>query len=80
MLFTDEDSSFDLRSDDYFSFCSSGGSFSNMVGNSKRNKKYFAQKYPHIKIRYKVDPELEAGHYAVVKCSVDGSSDNRRKK
>ena len=71
---------FDLRSDDYFSFCSSGGSFSNMVGNSKRNKKYFAQKYPHIKIRYKVDPELEAGHYAVVKCSVDGSSDNRRKK
>ncbi len=80
LLFTDEDSSFDLRSDDYFSFCSSGGSFSNMVGNSKRNKKYFAQKYPHIKIRYKVDPELEAGHYAVVKCSVDGSSDNRRKK
>lgn len=63
-----------------FIFYSNGDSFSNMVGNSKRNKIYFTEKYPQLKIQYKVDHNLEAGHYTVVECSVDGSSYNRRKK
>lgn len=51
-----------------FTFYSSSNSFSNMVGNAKRNKIYFAEKYPHLKIRYKTDPALEDGRYVVVKC------------
>lgn len=50
-----------------FTFTSSGASFSNMVGNCRRNKLYFSQKYPQLKIRYQVDPTLEAGRYCVVK-------------
>lgn len=48
-------------------FCSSSKSFSNMIGNAKRNKIYFAEKYPHLDIRYKVDSTLEDGRYVVVK-------------
>lgn len=51
-----------------FTFLSSSNSFSNMVGNGKRNRKYFLEKYPHIKIKYKVDPSLDDGRYLVVKC------------
>lgn len=51
-----------------FTFYSSGNSFSNMVGNAKRNKVYFAEKYPHLKIKYKTDPTLEDGRYIVIKC------------
>lgn len=51
-----------------FTFYSSGSSFSNMVGNAKRNKVYFAEKYPHLKIKYKTDPTLEDGRYIVIKC------------
>ena len=50
-----------------FTFYSSGTSFSNMIGNAKRNKKYFSDKYPHIKIKYAVDSQLEDGCYTVVK-------------
>ncbi len=50
-----------------FEFLSSGSSFSNMVGNSKANKLYFAKKYPNLKIRFKVDQSLEDGKYIVVK-------------
>ncbi len=51
-----------------FEFRSSGNSFSNMVGNAKRNRIYFAEKYPHSKIRYMTDPALADGSYVVVKC------------
>ncbi len=40
-------------------FYSNGVSFSNMVGNSHCNKKYFAEKYPDIRISFKVDDSLE---------------------
>lgn len=51
-----------------FEFRSSGVSFSNMIGNSKRNKLYFADRYPELSIKYKVDPSLDDGSYIVVKC------------
>ncbi len=51
-----------------FEFRSSSNSFSNMIGNSRRNKNYFAEKYPDIRIKYKVDHSLEDGRYIVVKC------------
>lgn len=50
-----------------YAFCSSGNSFSNMIGNRKSNKIYFAEKYPDLKIRYMVDRGLEDGRYIVVK-------------
>lgn len=50
-----------------YAFFSSGNSFSNMVGNSKRNRRYFSEKYPGLKIKYKVDHSLEDGRYIVVK-------------
>ncbi len=40
-------------------FTCSGTSFSNMVGNSGCNKKYFQKKYPHLTIRFAVDESLE---------------------
>lgn len=40
-------------------FYSNGVSFSNMIGNSRRNKEYFAGKYPDIRISFKVDDSLE---------------------
>ena len=50
-----------------FTFLSNGTSFSNMIGNSKANKLYFAEKYPDLKIAYKVDHSLEDSKYIVVK-------------
>lgn len=52
---------------DTFAFVSNGHSFSNMIGNAKRNKLYFTEKYPGIKIRWKADPALEDGRYTVLK-------------
>lgn len=49
-----------------FAFRSNGHSFSNMIGNAKRNKLYFAEKYPGIKIRWKTDPALRRA-YTVLK-------------
>ncbi len=40
-------------------FTCNGVSFSNMVGNSGCNKKYFQKKYPHLSIRFAVDESLE---------------------
>ena len=51
----------------YFAFKSNGHSFSNMIGNAKRNKLYFAEKYPGIKIRWQLDTALEDGQYSVIK-------------
>lgn len=39
-------------------FCSNGVSFSNLVGNAKRNKLYFAKKYPDLSIAFQVDESL----------------------
>jgi histone acetyltransferase (RNA polymerase elongator complex component) len=44
-------------------FCSSNESFSNMVGNSKINKKYFAYKYPYVKIEYIIDNSIGLNTY-----------------
>lgn len=39
-------------------FCSSGASFSNMIGNRKSNRIYFEKKYPHVRFTFHVDPTL----------------------
>ena len=39
-------------------FCSNGVSFSNMVGNSGRNRHYFENRYPGIRFRFGVDHTL----------------------
>lgn len=54
--------------DEVYEFRSSGRSFSNMVGNAKKNREYFSKKYPRLRIRYKTDPTLADGRYIVVKC------------
>lgn len=46
-------------------FRSCGASFSNMIGNSKSNKKYFAEKYPLLSIRYAVCEELPPMRFTV---------------
>ena len=51
-----------------YEFLSSGNSFSNMIGNARRNKLYFAGKYPQLRIRYGVDHTLADGRYVVIKC------------
>lgn len=40
-------------------FSSNGVSFSNMIGNSKRNKDYFEKKYPQLSFRFLADNSLE---------------------
>ena len=40
------------------SFFSNGNSFSNMIGNARRNKEYFVQKYPEIRIAFQRDDSL----------------------
>lgn len=40
-------------------FCSSGTSFSNMVGNRKSNRTYFEKKYPHVRFTFHVDSALQ---------------------
>ncbi len=44
-------------------FESCGTSFSNMVGNKKCNKIYFAEHYPGLKIRFSVNQSLAEGDY-----------------
>jgi hypothetical protein len=41
-------------------------SFSNMIGNSSRNKQYFLEKYPEADILYKLNVTLDDGEYAAV--------------
>ena len=49
--------------DIYVTFYSHPESFSNMIGNKRSNKIYFSEKYPHLKIKFAVDPELTPGTY-----------------
>jgi len=44
-------------------FCSSGTSFSNMVGNRKSNRIYFEKKYPHVRFTFHVDSSLPNNVY-----------------
>ncbi|MDD6540405.1 MAG: radical SAM protein [Firmicutes bacterium] len=41
-------------------------SFSNMTGNRAVNKKYFAEKYPALKIRFTTDSSIDTGKYIVL--------------
>ena len=47
-------------------FFSNSRNFSNMIGNSGRNKEYFLENYPQYDILYRVDNGLEDGEYAVI--------------
>lgn len=47
-------------------FMSNPRSFSNMIGNSSRNKQYFLEKYPEVDILYKLNVTLDNGEYAAV--------------
>jgi len=38
-------------------------SFSNMIGNCRRNKNYFEKKYPQFSFRFKIDESLPAERY-----------------
>ena len=44
-------------------FCSRNESFSNMVGNNKINKKYFADRFPYVKIEYIIDNSIGLNTY-----------------
>ena len=44
-------------------FCSSGTSFSNMIGNRKSNRIYFEKKYPHVRFTFHVDSSLPNNIY-----------------
>lgn len=46
-----------------FAFTCCGASFSNMIGHSGCNKRYFAEKYPSLTIRYEVDETLPRNAY-----------------
>ncbi|MBN7772927.1 elongator complex protein 3 [Clostridium aminobutyricum] len=48
------------------SFESNQKCFSNMIGNKRSNKEYFASKYPHIKIVYKTNSFLADHQYIVI--------------
>lgn len=46
-------------------FASNPRWFSNMIGNGGRNKRYFKERYPNLRIQYKTDPSLQDGCYRV---------------
>ncbi len=47
-------------------FCSSGTSFSNMVGHQKSNRVYFEKKYPHVRFNFHADPLLPDLVYQII--------------
>lgn len=49
----------------WIAFCSNGKSFSNMIGNSKSNRLYFEEKYPHVIFKFSIEQKLEDGTYLV---------------
>lgn len=46
-------------------FYSNSRCFSNMIGNSSKNKKYFLEKYPQYDIQYRLNNDLNDGEYVV---------------
>lgn len=57
----------EIREPAFVTFVSNQRCFSNMIGNKKRNKHYFREKYPHLQISYKTDPSLADNQYIVIK-------------
>ena len=41
-------------------------SFSNMIGNSGENRKYFEEKFPQLNLKYGTDETLGKGEFRVV--------------
>lgn len=56
---------FDRKTRTKVTFCSNSKSFSNMIGNSARNKKFFLEKYPYLNILYKVNDSLNDHQFKV---------------
>lgn len=52
-------------------FSAKGESFSNMIGNKRRNARYFEEKYPHIQFRFCRDDQLGQGYY---NCKMEGDN------
>lgn len=50
-----------------FTFQSNPKCFSNMIGNKRSNKEYFAQKYPNVEIKYAENTFLADNQYNVIK-------------
>lgn len=60
-------------------FASSSESFSNMIGHQKKNKKYFAEKVPCVKIEYVIDSKLRKNQYTIKEDIENESSRNRHR-
>lgn len=56
-----------LSTGDKISFLCAPTSFSNMIGNRKCNKEYFANTYPNLNIKFKTDSTIAEGRYIVLK-------------
>ena len=56
---------FDRNQRTKVTFCSNSKTFSNMIGNSGRNKKFFLEKYPCLNILYKVNDSLKDNQFEV---------------
>lgn len=60
-------------------FASSSESFSNLIGHHKKNKKYFAEKVPCVKIEYVIDSTLGKKQYTIKEDIENESSRNRHR-
>ena len=60
-------------------FASSSESFSNLIGHQKKNKKYFAETVPCVKIEYVIDSNLEKNQYTIKEDIENESSRNRHR-
>lgn len=60
-------------------FASSPESFSNLIGHQKKNKKYFAETIPCVKIEYVIDSTLEKNQYTIKEDIENESSRNRHR-
>ena len=58
---------------------SSPQSFSNLIGHQKKNKKYFADKFPCVKIEYVIDSTLKKNQYTIKEDIEHESSCNRHR-
>ena len=60
-------------------FASSSESFSNLIGHQKKNKKYFAETVPCVKIEYVIDSTLKKNQYTIKEDIENESSRNRHR-
>lgn len=56
---------FDRNDRTKVTFYGNSRSFSNLIGNDRRNKKFFLEKYPHLNILYKVKDSLKDNQFEV---------------